>query len=134
MPAVSLLATTSWRDVPRLHPSRRCTPLATALCQQGLVRFSPTGAYGERFAAHDSPKHLDVFQLIGRRDFERIAVKNGEIGELARLDRAFLVILPKQVGRSESHRVQRLRNGNTFTLAEDPPRHGFARRRRPHRK
>src|SRR5271166_97130 len=102
--------------------------------QHGHEFILLTGTHRERFSAHDGPKHLNVFQLVGRCDFERIAVKNGEIGELARFDRAFLVILPKQVGRSESHRVQRLRNGNAFTLAEDAPRHGFARRCRPHRK
>jgi hypothetical protein len=34
-------------------------------------RASPTGTHRERFAAHDSPKHLDVSQLIGRGHFER---------------------------------------------------------------
>src|SRR4051794_28736238 len=69
-------------------------------------------------AADERLRHLHRQQLL-RRKGQRIAVQDDEVGELARLERAFLVLIPAQEGRVEGVHADRLLDRHALFRTKD---------------
>ena len=87
-----------------------------------LARSSGSGRGGVvHDAAADHGHHrLDVLDLIGGHR-EVIAVEDDEIGELARLDRAEIVLLEDEIGTAARVRDQRILAADGLRLTTVPP-------------
>src|SRR5215831_19014984 len=95
---------------------------AEATWRGRLTGLTLTRRREDSAAKHGAP-HADVLQLLGR-DIERVVLEDCEVGALADVDAAQLLVELQGVGRAQGDGAQRIGHRDLLRLAQGASRRG----------